>query len=49
MRDACRIQDGFVAELLFAKLGRGHLKSEGVATVQRIKSGLRRKSATKAK
>jgi len=49
MRDALRIQDRFVAEPLFAKTGRGYLKSEGVSTLQRIKSNLRRKSSVKAK
>ena len=49
MRDALRIQDRFVPEPLFAKTGRGYLKSEGVATLQKIKSSLRRKAATKAK
>ena len=44
MREALRIQDRFVAEPLFARTGRGHLKSEGVATLQRIKSNLRKKS-----
>ena len=42
MRDALRIQDRFVAEPLFAKTGRGYLKSEGVSTLQRIKSNLQR-------
>lgn len=49
MRDALRIQDRFVPEPLFAKTGRGHLKSEGVSTLQKIKSSLRRKSAAKAR
>jgi len=49
MRDALRIQDRFVAEPLFAKTGRGYLKSEGVSTLQRIKSNLRRRSSAKAK
>jgi len=49
MREALRIQDRFVPEPLFAKTGRGYLKSEGVATLQKIKSSLRRKSAAKAK
>ena len=44
MRDALRIQDRFVAEPLFAKTGRGHLKSEGVSTLQKIKTSLRKKS-----
>jgi hypothetical protein len=45
MREALRIQDRFVAEPLFAKTGRGYLKSEGVSTISRIKTGLRRKGA----
>ncbi len=45
MREALRIQDRFVAEPLFAKTGRGHLKNEGVSTLQRIKSNLQRRSA----
>jgi hypothetical protein len=49
MRDALRIQDRFVPEPLFAKTGRGYLKSEGVSTLQKIKSNLRRKSPAKAK
>ncbi|HXA45874.1 MAG TPA: hypothetical protein VNZ25_10235 [Candidatus Angelobacter sp.] len=49
MRDALRIQDRFVAEPLFAKTGQGYLKSEGVATLQRIKSNLHRKSKVKGK
>jgi hypothetical protein len=49
MRDALRIQDRFVPEPLFAKTGRGHLKSEGVSTLQKIKSSLARKTAAKAR
>jgi hypothetical protein len=49
MRDALRIQNRFVAEPLFAKTGRGYLKSEGLATLQKIKSNLRRKSPAKSK
>ena len=45
LHDALRIQDRFVAEPRFALTGKGHLKSEGVATLQRIKSSLRRKSS----
>jgi len=48
MRDALRIQDRFVAEPLFAKTGRGYLKSEGVSTLQKIKARLRSKASTKA-
>ena len=49
MRDALRIQERFVPEPLFAKTGRGYLKSEGVSTLQKIKSSLRRKAAAKAR
>ena len=49
LREALRIQDRFVAEPLFAKTGRGYLKSEGVSTLQKIKSSLRRKKSTKGK
>ncbi len=45
MREALRIQDRFVAEPLFAKTGRGFLKSEGVSTLGKIKANLRRKAA----
>ncbi len=45
MREALRIQDRFVAEPLFAKTGKGYLKSEGVSTLQRIKSSTRRQAA----
>ena len=44
MREALRIQGRFVAEPLFAKTGRGYLKSEGVSTISKIKANLRRKS-----
>jgi len=49
MREALRIQDRFVAEPLFAKTGRGHLKSEGVSTLKKIKANLRRKTAARSK
>jgi hypothetical protein len=49
MQDALRIQDRFVPEPLFAKTGRGHLKSEGVTTLRKIKSNLSRKSAAKGR
>ena len=49
MREALRIQDRFVPEPLFARTGHGYLKSEGVSTLQKIKSNLRRKSPAKGK
>lgn len=45
LREALRIQDRFVAEPFFARTGRGHLKSEGVSTISKIKANLRRKPA----
>jgi hypothetical protein len=42
MKDALRIQDRFLAEPVLARTGKGHLKSEGVSTLQRIKAGMRK-------
>jgi hypothetical protein len=47
MKEALRIQDRFVAEPVFARTGRGFLKSEGVSTVHKIKANLRRGTSTK--
>jgi hypothetical protein len=47
MKEALRIQDRFAAEPLFAKTGRGYLKSEGVSTLQKIKANIRRKASLK--
>jgi hypothetical protein len=47
IKDALRIQDRFAAEPVFAKTGKGHLKSEGVEVLQRIKSSLRKKPSAK--
>ena len=47
MKEGLRIQDRFIAEPLFAKTGRGFLKSEGVSTLQKIKSNLRWKASLK--
>jgi hypothetical protein len=49
MKDALRIQGRFVAEPLFARTGRGYLKSEGTATLQNIKANLRRRAPQKSK
>jgi hypothetical protein len=48
MKEALRIQDRFVAEPVFARTGRGYLKSEGVGAIRKIKANLRRKSSSKA-
>jgi hypothetical protein len=37
MADALAIQDRFAAEPVYARTGKGYLKSEGVAELQRIK------------
>jgi len=47
LKEALRIQGRFVAEPVFAKTGRGYLKSEGVSTIQKIKSNLHRKGSLK--
>lgn len=47
MKEALRIQDRFVPEPVFAKTGKGHFKSEGVSTLQKIKANLRRKASLK--
>jgi hypothetical protein len=49
MRDALRIQDRFAAEPLFARTGRGYLKSQGVSTLRKIKSNLRRRTSGRPK
>jgi hypothetical protein len=47
MKEALRIQDRFVAEPVFARTGRGYLKSEGVRTIHKIKANLRRNTSPK--
>jgi hypothetical protein len=47
MKEALRIQHRFVAEPVFAKTGRGYLKSEGVDTIHKIKVNLRRSTSPK--
>ncbi len=43
MEDALAIQDRFSAEPVYAKTGKGFLKSEGVSELQRIKAEGRKK------
>lgn len=38
LADALSIQDRFSAEPVYAKTGKGHLKSEGVEELKRIKA-----------
>jgi hypothetical protein len=42
MKDGLKIQDRFAAEPVYARTGKGFLKSEGVETLRRIKSNLRK-------
>lgn len=39
MEDALAIQDRFIAEPVYAKTGKGFLKSAGVEELQRLKAG----------
>jgi len=43
LADALAIQDRFSAEPVYAKTGRGFLKSAGVAELQKIKAAMARK------
>ena len=45
LKDALRIQDRFAAEPVLARTGKGYMKSEGVATLQRIKTSLKKSKA----
>jgi hypothetical protein len=48
IKEGLRIQDRFVPEPVLAKTGKGFLKSDGVATLQRIKANLKKsKSASR--
>jgi hypothetical protein len=44
VRDGLKIQPRFSATPVYAVTGRGSLKSEGVATLQRIKRNLKKRS-----
>ncbi len=41
MAEGLAIQDRFAAEPVYAKTGKGYLKSEGVAELKRIKDSLK--------
>jgi hypothetical protein len=42
VKQGLRMQHRFLAEPVLARTGKGHLKSEGVATLQRIKANLKK-------
>jgi len=48
MKDALRIQDRFLPEPIFAKTGRGYLKSEGTATARKIRANIQHRPRNKA-
>jgi hypothetical protein len=45
IKNGLRMQHRFVAEPVLARTGKGHLKSEGVTTLQRIKANLKKSKA----
>jgi hypothetical protein len=42
VKQGLRMQHRFLAEPVLARTGKGHLKSEGVTTLQRIKASLKK-------
>jgi len=42
IRQGLRMQHRFLAEPVLARTGKGYMKSEGVATLQRIKASLKK-------
>ena len=44
VKDGLRIQHRFSAEPVYARTGRGSLKSEGVVTLQKIKANLKNRA-----
>ena len=42
IKQGLRMQDRFLAEPVLARTGKGYMKSEGVATLQRIKANLKK-------
>jgi len=45
VRNGLRMQHRFVAEPVLSKTGKGYLKSEGVDTLQRINSNLKKRKS----
>ncbi len=45
IKQGLRMQHRFLAEPVLARTGKGYLKSEGVAPLQRIKASLKRSKA----
>jgi hypothetical protein len=43
VRDGLKIQHRFSAEPVYAVTGKGHLQSEGMGTLQKIKRGLKQR------
>jgi hypothetical protein len=47
LKDGLRIQGRFSAEPVLARTGKGYLKSEGVTTLERIKTNLKKSKPNK--
>jgi hypothetical protein len=47
VKQGLRMQHRFLAEPVLARTGNGWLKSEGVATLQRIKAGLKKSKSNR--
>jgi len=48
VQQGLRMQHRFLAEPVLARTGKGYLKSEGVATLQRIKAGLKKSKSIRS-
>jgi hypothetical protein len=48
VKEGLRMQHRFQAEPVLARTGKGWLKSEGVATLQRIKAGLKKSKSNRS-
>ena len=48
VKQGLRMQHRFLAEPLLARTGKGYLRSEGVTTLQRIKSGLKKSKSNRS-
>jgi hypothetical protein len=46
IKQGLRMQHRFLAEPVLARTGKGYMKSEGVATLQRIKASLKKSRST---
>jgi hypothetical protein len=47
VKQGLRMQPRFLAEPVLARTGKGYMKSEGVRTLQRIKTGLKKSKSNR--